>query len=57
MPDHAQVAMTQRERFIQMAQDEMLDFEKREGAFRKRDREERAAQLKIPLYVDYVHSA
>jgi hypothetical protein len=55
MPDRAQVAMTPRERFMRIAQDEMLAFEKREGALRKRDREERAAQLKIPLDADDFH--
>ncbi|WP_441277260.1 hypothetical protein AB7783_07320 [Tardiphaga sp. 172_B4_N1_3] len=55
MQDRAQVSMTPRERFMRMAQDEMLAFEKREGALRKKDREERAAQLKLPLDVDDLH--
>jgi hypothetical protein len=42
--------MTARERFVQAAQAEMLAFERREARFRKQERNERAAQLHLPIH-------
>lgn len=50
--DHTQIALTPRDRFIQAAQQEMTKFERQEIEFRKKDREERAAGLRIPLSKD-----
>ena len=47
--EHTQIAVTPRERFMQAAQKEMAKFERHESEFRKKDREERAAELRIPL--------
>uniref|UniRef100_Q07LT1 Uncharacterized protein n=1 Tax=Rhodopseudomonas palustris (strain BisA53) TaxID=316055 RepID=Q07LT1_RHOP5 len=46
------VAMMSREGFTQLAQEEMSEFERREIEFRRKDREERAAQLRVSLNVD-----
>jgi hypothetical protein len=52
---HAQPPMTKYEQFLQQAQDQMLAFERRESEFRKQDREERAAQLHLPIPPDELH--
>jgi hypothetical protein len=44
-----QLAMTPRDRFLQAAEKEMIDFERREIEFRKKEREERAAELRLPI--------
>jgi hypothetical protein len=44
-----QLAVTPRDRFLQAAEKEMIDFERREIEFRKKEREERAAELHLPL--------
>ena len=49
MTVHAQLAITPRDRFLQAAEKELVAFERREREFLKRDREERAARLQIPL--------
>jgi hypothetical protein len=49
MTGHTQLAVTPRDRFLQAAEKELIAFERREGEFLKRDREERAARLQIPL--------
>jgi hypothetical protein len=49
MTEHTQLAITPRDRFLQAAEKELIAFERREQEFRKRDREERAAKLQIPL--------
>ncbi|MBC7579923.1 hypothetical protein [Tardiphaga sp.] len=49
MSAYTQIAVTTRERFMQMAQDEMAAFEKREAEFMKKDRAERANQLHLPF--------
>jgi hypothetical protein len=49
MTVHAQLAITPRDRFLQAAEKELVAFERREREFLKRDREERAAKLQIPL--------
>ena len=40
---------------LEAALEEMIKFERRENEFRKRDREERAAELKLPLDAIKVH--
>jgi hypothetical protein len=49
MTGHTQLAVTPRDRFLQAAERELIAFERREREFLKRDREERAARLQIPL--------
>jgi hypothetical protein len=49
MTEHTQLAVTRRDRFLEAAQKELLAFERREREFRKRDLEDRAAKLQIPL--------
>ena len=49
MTGHTQLAITPRDRFLEAAQKELIAFERREREFLKRDREERAAKLQIPL--------
>jgi hypothetical protein len=54
MTGHTQLATTPRDRFLQAAEKELIAFERREREFLKReflkrDREERAAELQIPL--------
>ena len=49
MSAYTQIAVTTRERFMQMAQEEMAAFEKREAEFMKKDRAERAIRLHLPF--------
>jgi hypothetical protein len=49
MMDRTQIATTTRDRFAQEAEKEMTKFERQEGEFRRNDREERAAALRIPV--------
>jgi hypothetical protein len=55
MMEHTQIAATPRERFMHAAKSEMARFEREEIEFRKKDREERAAELQIPLSKDNHH--
>lgn len=47
MTTHTQLVITLRDRFLQTAQKEMIDFERRDIEFRKKEREEQAAELHI----------
>jgi hypothetical protein len=47
--------MMKYEQFLQQAQEQMLVFEQREREFRKQDREERAAQLHLPIPRNELH--
>ncbi|MDI3564465.1 hypothetical protein [Bradyrhizobium sp. Arg816] len=38
-----------RNRLLEAAAQEMIKFEQKENEFRRRDREERAAELRLPL--------
>ena len=49
MTGHTQLAITPRDRFLEAAQKELIAFERREREFSKKERQERAAQLQIPL--------
>jgi hypothetical protein len=44
-----QIAATRHDSFIGAAEKEMIRFERQEIEFRKRDRQERAAELHIPI--------
>jgi hypothetical protein len=48
MTGHTQLAITPRDRFLEAAQKELTAFERREREFSKKEREERAAELRIP---------
>lgn len=50
-----QLAITPRDRFLQAAEKEMINFERREIEFRKRDREERAAELRLLIEKHEIH--
>jgi len=50
-----QLAITPRDRFLQAAEKEMLDFERREIEFRKKERKERAAELQLPIEKQEIH--
>ena len=47
--EYAQVATTSRERYMRAAQTELAKFERHEIEFRKKDQQERAAELDLPL--------
>jgi hypothetical protein len=55
MMEHTHMSAASRDRFIRAAENEMAKFERREMEFRKKDREERAAELQIPLSKDDHH--
>ena len=48
MTKHAELAVTPRDRFLEAAQKELIEFERREREFSKKERKERAAELSIP---------
>jgi hypothetical protein len=52
MAEHSVIGATARDRFMQAVQNEMARFERREIEFRKKDRAERAAELRIPIGKD-----
>ncbi|UZE50496.1 hypothetical protein ONR75_07340 [Rhodopseudomonas sp. P2A-2r] len=43
---------TTRERFMASVRDEMAAFEKREHELQKQARKERAAELRLPVYIE-----
>jgi hypothetical protein len=49
MTGHTQLAVTPRDRFLEAAQKELVAFEQREREFSKKDKQERAAELRIPV--------
>ncbi|MET3969116.1 hypothetical protein [Bradyrhizobium sp. S3.5.5] len=49
MTERTQMTLVLRDRLLEEARKELLDFERRENEFRKKDREERAAELRLPL--------
>ena len=49
MMERAQMTATAHKAFMQAVETEMAKFERQEIEFRKKDREERAAELHIPL--------
>jgi hypothetical protein len=48
MTGHARLAVTPRDRFLEAAQKELIEFERREREFSKKERQERAAELQLP---------
>ncbi|MFB9264631.1 hypothetical protein ACFFWD_15880 [Bradyrhizobium erythrophlei] len=49
MTERVQLGTAPRERLFEVARKELAKFELQESEFRKRDREERAAELRLPL--------
>ncbi len=47
--EHTQMAVTPRDHFMRAAEKEMAKFESQEREFRKKERQERAAELHIPV--------
>ena len=50
--ERTQIGVTPREVFMRAIQKELAKFERQEIEFRKKDRQERAAELHIPLTVN-----
>ncbi|MFK4506224.1 hypothetical protein LPJ38_30955 [Bradyrhizobium daqingense] len=55
MTENTQPSAIRRNPLLEAAQEEMLKFERRENEFRKKDRDERAAELRLPLDEIKVH--
>ncbi|BAC51025.1 bsr5760 [Bradyrhizobium diazoefficiens USDA 110] len=55
MTENAHQDATRRNHLLEAAHEEMVKFERKENEFRKRDRQERAAELHLPLDVIKVH--
>ena len=55
MTENAHQGVISRNRLLEAALEEMLKFERKESEFRRRDREERAADLRLPLDEIKVH--
>ncbi|MDH2345296.1 hypothetical protein [Bradyrhizobium sp. SSUT77] len=55
MTDNAHHDTTRRNPLLEAAREEMIKFERNENEFRKKDREERAAELHLPLDAIKVH--
>ncbi|MBR0952646.1 hypothetical protein [Bradyrhizobium canariense] len=55
MTDHTHHDTAKRNPLLKAAQEEMTKFERKENEFRKKDREERAAELRLPLDAIKVH--
>ena len=49
MTDTGLLAETPRETFMEAAEREMIAFERKEREFRRRVKEERAAELRLPI--------
>ena len=56
MTGHARLAITPRDRFLEAAQKELAAFERHEREFLRKEREERAAELQIPVYKSESHN-
>jgi hypothetical protein len=55
MVEHTQIAVTPHERFMHAAKKELARFERQEIEFRKKEREERAAELRLPIEKQDIH--
>ncbi|MET4216322.1 hypothetical protein ACVWWG_008726 [Bradyrhizobium sp. LB7.2] len=55
MTENAHDDATRRNPLLEAAREEMIKFERKENEFRKKDREERAAELRLPLDAIRVH--
>jgi hypothetical protein len=49
MTGSARLAITPRDRFLKTAEQELIEFERREREFIKRDREEREAEMRFRI--------
>jgi hypothetical protein len=49
MMERTQIGVTKHQAFMRTVEKELLKFERQEIEFRKKDREERATELHIPL--------
>jgi hypothetical protein len=55
MTERNQLGMTPRDHLLEAAWKELVEFERRELEFRKKDREERAAELRLSLEEIKIH--
>ena len=55
MTERAQLGIPPRDRLLEAARKELVEFERREIEFRKKDRQERAAELRLPLDEIKIH--
>jgi hypothetical protein len=55
MTEDAHPNAVRRNHLLAAAHEEMVKFERKENEFRKKDREERAAELRLPLVEIKVH--
>lgn len=55
MTENTQHDATRRNHLLEAAHEEMAKFERKENEFRKKDRAERAAELRLPLDAIKVH--
>ncbi|MFC7698171.1 hypothetical protein ACFQX9_15820 [Bradyrhizobium sp. GCM10028915] len=55
MTDNTHHDTTRRTPLLEAAREELSKFERKENEFRKKDREERAAELRLPLGAVKVH--
>jgi len=55
MTENTQQQADRRNRLLEAATQEMIKFEQKENEFRRRDRQERAAELRLPLDKINVH--
>ncbi|MBR0780825.1 hypothetical protein [Bradyrhizobium iriomotense] len=49
MTEHTHLGMAPKDRLLDAARKELIAFERREMEFRQKDRQERAAELRLPL--------
>jgi hypothetical protein len=47
--ERTRIDASARDRFLQTADDELTKFERQDAEFRKHERQERAAKLRLPL--------
>jgi hypothetical protein len=52
MTEHTNLVITPRDRFLEVAQQELIAFEQKERKFRAQDRLERAEKLQLPVEVN-----
>jgi hypothetical protein len=55
MTENTQHDAIRRNHLLEAAHEEMIKFERKENEFRKKDRQERAAELRLPLDAINVH--
>ncbi len=55
MPERTRRTLVLRDRLLEEARKELLEFEHRENEFRKKDREELATELRLPVTENQIH--